>query len=156
MNKFKSVMFAATALFAISGTSLGHEFKVAADINDPVTLRINIMKNVGQATEFLGKMMKGEADFNAQTALASLMVINNAALGMDSLFPEGFESSVESTTAPAVWQNEDGFDVAISKFIVDSGAAVAAKPADLDALGAVFGLVAGNCRSCHQDFRLRH
>lgn len=153
-TSLKVLAFTALTTFAVSATAGGHNL-VPADVNDPVSLRINLMQNVGAATGVASGMMKGEIPFDALTAQSVLATINTAALGMEGLYPAGMEENMRSSAGPNVWANAEGFKAAIAKFIADSGAAKDAKPADLAAFQSVFSTVGGNCKACHQDFRIR-
>ncbi len=48
-----------------------------------------------------------------------------------------------------------GFKAAEDKFLADVKAAVAAAPANVDALKESFGKVAANCGACHKVYRLK-
>ncbi len=145
---------AAIALSVFAANADSHE-SVKADINDPVSLRMNMMKNVVAAIKPLGAMAKGEAAYDQAAAVANLRVMNAAALGFASQFPAGSDTGHNTEASPKIWTDMDGFKAAAAKFIADTDAAVAANPADLDAFKAVFGKVAGNCKSCHEGYRVK-
>jgi len=143
-----------TATLAVSAYAGSHNL-VTADVNDPVTLRINLMQNVGAATGLAAGMMKGEIPFDPLTARAALATINTAALGMSGLFPAGMEENMRSTAGPAIWSDEAGFKSAIAKFIADSGAAKSSAPATVEDLQAAFASVGENCKACHRTYRIK-
>lgn len=156
MNKSLLVLTCAvTTAFTLSANAGSHNL-VVADVSDPVSLRINLMQNVGAAAGISGGMLKGEIPFDPAVANGALAVLNTAALGMQGLFPADSDSNPRSSAAPNVWTDTDGFNAAIAKFISDSGAANKTAPADLAAFGAAFGSVAANCKSCHQDYRVKN
>ena len=70
-------------------------------------------------------------------------------------FPEGSETGMETEAAPAIWSDRAGFDAAVAKFKAAADAGVAAAPADLDGLKAVFGPLTQNCGACHETYRLK-
>lgn len=148
------IAFTAAATMAVSAYAGGHNL-VTADINDPVTLRINIMQNVGAATGLASGMMKGEIPFDPMAAQAALATINTAALGMSGLYPVGAEENMRSSAGPAIWSDADGFKAAIAKFISDTGAAKAAAPATLEELQSAFAAVGANCKACHKSYRIK-
>jgi len=154
-KKLLALTGAAAATITLSANAGGHNL-VVADVNDPVSLRINVMQNVGAAAAVSGGMLKGEIPFDPVVAKGALAVLNTAALGMQGLFPAGSDSNPRSSAAPNVWTDTAGFNAAIAKFIADSGAANKSAPADLAAFGAAFGSVAANCKSCHQAYRVKN
>ena len=145
--KFRT-LFAAAVIGAA-----GFAPAIAAD--EPQVVRQEMMKKVGGATGAMAKMVKGEAEFDAAAALAALATISEVAAGYGEQFPEGSETGMESEAAPAIWSDRAGFDAKLAKFKADADAAVAAAPADLDGLKAVFGPLTQNCGSCHETFRLK-
>ena len=123
-------------------------------IADPIADRKAVMKNVGMAMGTLVKMVKGQMDYDPNAALLAFAVMNNASHGLTSLFPAGSETGGESTAHAKIWSDMGGFEAAVGKFNADTAAAIAAKPADAGAFKAAFGQVAGNCKSCHETYRL--
>lgn len=121
---------------------------------DPIADRRAAMKNVGMAMGTLVKMLKGQMDYDPNAALLSFAVMNNAAIGITSLFPAGTETGGETTAHAKIWSDMAGFTAAMAKFQTDTAAAIAAKPADAGAFKAEFGKVASNCKSCHESYRV--
>ena len=152
----RSLILAAAGAAAIAGASFagGHDM-VKPEIGDPVSLRKNIMKNVGGAMGMLGAIAKGEAEFEPRVAEAAFRTMNAGALGFSGLFPAGSTEAHGTTAGPKIWEDSAGFETAVQKFIDDTAAAVAAKPQDKDAFMAVFGKVAGNCKACHEAYRIK-
>lgn len=148
--------FAAAAGLAsavLAGAAFAHGDK-PAKLDDPVSLRMHMMMNTGAAMKTLGGMAKGELAYDAMLAETSFRVMNAAALGFAAQFPAGSETA-ESEASPKIWSDAAGFEAAAAKFLADTAAAVAAKPADKDAFMPVFGQVASNCKGCHQDYRVK-
>ena len=121
---------------------------------DAISDRKAAMSNVGMAMGAAVKMLKGQMDYDPVVASLAFATMNNAAIGLTSLFPKGTETGGKTTAGPKIWSDMDGFSSAVAKFQADAAAAVAAKPADMDAFKAVFGKVAGNCKACHEGFRV--
>lgn len=121
---------------------------------DAISDRKAAMSNVGMAMGAAVKMLKGEMDYDPVVASLAFATMNNAAIGFTSLFPKGSETGGKTTSSPKIWSDMDGFSSGMAKFQADTAAAVAAKPADMDAFKAVFGKVAGNCKSCHETYRV--
>jgi len=121
---------------------------------DAIADRKAAMKNVGMAMGAAVKMLKGQMDYDPVVASLAFATMNNAAFGLTSMFPKGSETGGETTASPKIWSDMDGFSSAVDKFQADTAAAIAAKPADMDAFKAVFGKAAGNCKSCHEGYRI--
>jgi len=62
----------------------------AAD--SPQEVRHELMEGVGDAAKPVGKMLKGEQEFDAAVVTKSLQVWANAAIEFGELFPEGSET----------------------------------------------------------------
>ncbi len=71
-----------------------------------------------------------------------------------ALFPEGTDKG-DTEASPKIWEDMAGFQAKVDKFKTDAAAALAAAPADLDALKVEFGKVAANCGGCHETFRIK-
>ena len=145
--KFRT-LFAA----AIIGAA-GFAPAIAAD--EPQVVRQEMMKKVGGATGAMAKMVKGEVDFDAAAALAALTTISEVAGTIGGYFPAGSETGMETEAAPAIWTDMDGFTAKLAALKTDADAGVAAAPADLDGLKAVFGPLTKNCGACHETYRLK-
>lgn len=123
-------------------------------MDDPIAARQEAMKSVGGATRTLAGITKGETEFDAAKVVEAFTTMNEVAKKYASLFPEGSETGGDTEAAPAIWSDRAGFDAAVVKFEADTAAAIAAAPADAAALGPVFGQVAGNCKACHEVYRI--
>lgn len=145
--KFRTLF--AAALIGAAG------FAPAIAADEPQVVRQEMMKKVGGATGAMAKMVKGEADFDAAAALAALTTMSEVAGSFGEYFPEGSETGFETEAAPAIWSDRAGFEEKIAAFKSDADAAIAAAPADLDGLKAVFGPLTKNCGTCHETYRLK-
>ena len=139
-------------LFA--GTLAACLMMTTAVFADPIADRKAAMKNVGMAMGAMVKMIKGQNDYDGQTVLLALAVLTNASIGFTSLFPAGTETGGETTAHAKIWSDMEGFSKAMAKFQADAAEAMAGKPADLGTFKAAFGKVAGNCKSCHEIYRV--
>ncbi len=151
----KRPALAAAVLLASAVSAFGQAEKVKPELGDPVSLRMNMMANVGAAIGPLVKMVKGEAEYDAQVAEMSFRVMNSVALGYASQFPEGSDTGHGTEAAPKIWEDKAGFEAAVAKLLADTGEAMEARPADLDAFKPVFGKVAQNCKNCHETYRIK-
>lgn len=127
---------------------------VYASAQDPISQRQAAMKSAGAAAGVSGKMLKGEMDYDAAVALDALTKISEVAQTFGDYFPEGSETGGKTKASPKIWEDPEGWQAALAKFEMDSAAAVAAAPADLDAFKAAFGAIGANCGTCHKAYRL--
>jgi cytochrome c556 len=121
---------------------------------DPIETRKSIMQSVGASAKISGNMAKGELAFDPDVAMAALTTFAAAGHSFPAFFPEGSESGGETRARDTIWSDNGGFVAASEKLAGDAAAAVAAKPADLDAFRAAFGSVAENCQACHEKYRV--
>lgn len=149
--KTPALILAATLAAATAALAASHG---GGAPGDPAAVRQHMMGQVGKAMGHLGAMAKGEQPFDARVVDASLRTMNAVALGFGGQFPAGSESGAETEAAPAIWSDRAGFDASLAKFLADTGAAIEAQASDLDALRAVMGSVGGNCKSCHEGYRI--
>jgi cytochrome c556 len=138
-------------IVAISVLTLGASFASA----DPVEDREALMKANAKAMGGLSSYVKGEKPFDAQDVMAQLTKLSQDAQALDNpaLWPAGSDAGSEAS--PKIWEDPEGFQAALAKFKSDTAAAVAAAPADVDALKAQIGAIGSNCASCHQAFRVK-
>jgi len=139
-------------LLAICGLGLA----TSAVLADPLADRVALMKSNGKAMGNLAPIVKGETGFDSELVMQALTQLAADAQQMDAavLWPAGSDTG-DTTSSPKIWQDMAGFQAAIDKFQADTAAAVAAAPADLDALKVQFGAVASNCGGCHETFRIK-
>ncbi|MAS15508.1 MAG: cytochrome C signal peptide protein [Nitratireductor sp.] len=147
----KKIALAVTALcLSISGVA-------AAD--DPIAVRKAIMQANAASAGLAGAMMKGELEYNPAIAKAAILTLSASAKSFGEFFPDG-SGDGDTTAAPAIWDDAEGFQAALDKYMSDTAAAVEASgkdgPADLAAFQAAIGPVFGNCKSCHENFRVQN
>ncbi|WP_163269042.1 c-type cytochrome [Chelativorans alearense] len=152
MKRFVVYASALCALF-ISAAAV-----TAAD--DPIAVRKALMQSNAASAAASGAMLKGELDYNPAVAKAALATFNATAQAYGDYFPEGSENGGDTTAAPAIWEDPEGYQEALGKFQADVAAALEASgkggPADLAAFQQAVGPVLSNCRSCHEDFRIQN
>ena len=118
--------------------------------DDPTIDRQALMKNVGAAAGAGAKYLKGEAPFDLAAGQMIFRTWNNAALGMGYMFPPGSETGNETEAAKSIWENPNGFNAAVTKFITDTSVNIT----DEASFKAAFGAAAQNCKACHEEFRV--
>ncbi len=120
----------------------------------PQEARHELMEDVGGAAKNIGKMLKGEAPFDAALANEGLRTWADAAATFGDLFPEGSESGYDTEAKATIWTDRAGFDEQLAMFAEASDAAVAANPQSLEALKPAAGAVFKTCKSCHEGYRV--
>ena len=121
---------------------------------DAVTTRKNAMNVSSLAMGTLVPMSKGATAFDAKVVLRALKSLNYVAVTYGDHFPEGSDQG-DTTASPKIWQDMAGFKAAGAKFAADTAAAIANPPQDVAALGAALGAVGGNCKACHDNYRVK-
>ena len=122
--------------------------------DDPRHVRHELMEGVRDAAKPIGQMMRGEAEFDADTVMSSLGVFKEAAATFGDLFPEGTETGMDTEAAPAIWEDRAGFDEALATWQKAIDGAIAASPATGDELGPAVGPVFKSCKGCHDNYRI--
>jgi cytochrome c556 len=131
-------------------------FAGSAAFADPILARQALMKERGKIAGGLSKVVKGETPYDAAAVLTALQALqaNAEKFDADALFPAGSDTG-DTTAAPKIWQDMAGFKATGDKYLADVKAAVAAAPADVDALKAQFNTIGGDCGTCHQSYRIK-
>ncbi|MBT8039367.1 MAG: cytochrome c [Xanthomonadales bacterium] len=122
--------------------------------DSPQEQRQELMEDVGGAAKKIGKMMKGETEFDAAVANQALVVWAESAEPFGKLFPEGSDSGYDTEAKATIWSDPEGFEEQLALFAEKTSAAVAANPQDLEALKASGGAVFKVCKSCHEGYRV--
>lgn len=143
-------MFMRSTLIAASLAAFGLAPALA---QDPIGERQQKMKTMGQQMRVLVPMARGQADYDAEAALAAFVQMNDAAQGYGDLFPEGSDTG-DTRAKPEIWTDRDGFNTAVAAFEEDLAMAVSADVSSLDAFRPVFGAVAQNCGDCHENYQV--
>ncbi|MBZ9741058.1 MULTISPECIES: c-type cytochrome [unclassified Mesorhizobium] len=128
----------------------------SAAFADPILDRQALMKERGKIVGGLSKVAKGEEPFDAAAVLTQLQALqaNAEKFDVEALFPKGSDTG-DTTAAPKIWEDMAGFKAAEDKYLADVKAAVAAAPADADALKTQIGAIGSDCGTCHQGYRVK-
>jgi cytochrome c556 len=121
---------------------------------DVIAQRKEAMKGVGEATKPVGAMMKGEMKFDAAAVQKALMTYQAVAKDFDKYFTDASKTGGETTAAPKVWEDRAGFKKLLDKLVADSAAAAGAIK-DEASFKTEMGKVLGNCKACHDDYRVK-
>ncbi len=121
---------------------------------DVIAQRKDAMKKVGDATKPIGGMLKGEVKFDLATVQGALKVYADVSKDYDKFFPANSKTGGETTAAPKIWDDMAGFKTLLGKL---SASATAASSAIKDeaSFKAEMGKVLGNCKACHDDYRVK-
>lgn len=125
---------------------------VAGD--DPRHERHELMESVKDAAKPVGLMLKGEAEFDADTLMASLKVFHDASGEFGDLFPPGSETGMDTEAAPAIWEDRAGFEQALADWRAAVETALDAKPVSLEDAEPVVGPIFDACKNCHDTYRI--
>jgi cytochrome c556 len=130
----------------------------AAD--DPIAARQAIMDGNGAAAAVAGGILKDEIPYEPALGKLVIAAFNATSHTFQDYFPEGSADPARSGAAPKIWEDPAGFDAALAKFSADVAAAQKASgkdgPADKAAFQAAIQPVLGNCKTCHETFRLKN
>lgn len=150
-NKNSAKMFLAAIAISISGFAYAH-----SGAEGVVKDRMDMMGEIARSMKVIGKMIKGEVEYDAPAAKAAALEIFGHLSHMTEMFPEG-STEKPSEALPAIWENWDEFATLSDKLKTDAKqlAEVAESTSNADAIKAQFGLVGKSCGSCHEKFRLK-
>lgn len=144
MNSLRTLALSGLLMLGVVGVA------VAADA---IEERQTILKGWGDDTRPIGAMLKGEAAFDlakVQTALKAYVAGSPKLVG---LFPDNSKTG-KTEASPKIWDDKAKFDGLFTKLVADAGAASAAIT-DEASFKANIGKVLGNCKACHDDFRMK-
>ncbi|TPJ09051.1 cytochrome C556 [Mesorhizobium sp. B2-7-3] len=128
----------------------------SAAFADPILDRQALMKERAKIVGGLSKVVKGQEPFDAAAVLTQLQALqaNAEKFDVEALFPKGTDTG-DTTAAPKIWEDMAGFKATEDKYLADVKAAVAAAPADVDALKTQIGTIGSDCGTCHQGYRVK-
>ena len=141
-------------LIAISSAAMS--FSAAAQFakpEDAVKYRKAAFTVMGAHTQRLGQMAQGKVPFDAKSAAENAEIVADMAKLPWAAFGEGTETA-DTKAKPEVWKQSAKFKELADKLQADTNKLVTAgKTGKEDAFKAAFTAAAGNCKSCHDDFR---
>lgn len=141
-----------TTAILFLGSMLGASATGAAEPEDVIKYRKNVMKANGAHVAAAGAIIQGKVDYQARLAehARAIETINKDIVG---LFPK--DSDFGDTTAlDAVWSKRAEFEKRARDAAQKSSAfARAVAAGDAKAYGAKFKELSDSCKACHKDFR---
>ncbi len=143
MNMLRIITLA--GVVAIAGTGVAFA--------DAIADRQAILKSWGDDAMPVGKMMKGEAPFDIAKVKAALANFQTNAPKLKDMFPDNSRTG-KTEASPRIWDEKARFVGLFDKLATDAGSAAAAIT-DEASFKANFGKVFGDCKACHDDFRIK-
>jgi cytochrome c556 len=122
--------------------------------SDPISQRKELMKSVGGQARVGAQFAKGDIPFDVTKAKAVFATYASVAGKMPALFPDNSKTGGETTAAPKIWEDMNGFKAAFAKFEADAKAAEASVK-DIDTFKVAFGNMGKNCGACHETYRIK-
>ena len=140
-----------SVLLGLGGLALAH-----SDATGVVKQRMELMKSIAEQMKTVGKMIKGESEFDADQVATAARTIVLHAEKIPDMFPEG-PVEPPSEALPAIWQDWEAFLQLTSDMKVQAGdlSAVAENGADLNDIRLQFAAVGKTCSACHKDYRVK-
>lgn len=120
---------------------------------DAIEERQTILKGFGDATRPVAAMLKGEAPIDLAVAKAALDTYVAGAAKLPAHFPDNSRTG-KTEASPRIWAEKARFEQLFAKLGTDAAAAKTAIT-DPASLKANFGKVLGDCKACHDDFRVK-
>ncbi|MBT8469587.1 MAG: cytochrome c [Deltaproteobacteria bacterium] len=151
---YSRILLLAIACTATACGGKSDPAQAATDDDDPRHVRHELMEGVRDAAKPVGAMLKGEAEFDADTLMSSLKVFHDASGEFGDLFPPGTETGMDTEAAPAIWEDREGFDQALADWRAAVEKAMDAKPATLEDAKPVVGPIFNTCKNCHDTYRI--
>jgi cytochrome c556 len=135
----------AGALLAVCATA------VAAQ-TDPITSRRALERSNDEQAKVGAAMIRGDLPFDLDRAKAVFATFVEVAGKMPNMFPENSKLGGDTTAAPKIWDDPDGFKAAYAKFGSEAKAAADAIK-DESSFQTQFESVVRHCSACHDTFR---
>jgi cytochrome c556 len=142
----RGLLVVASAVAFVSATALAAQ--------NPIEVRKYIMQSKAAAGQIGNAMVRGEKDFDADTAEAVLKSLRAGAFAVNAFFPEEPDVGEATRASPRIWENRADFEAKMAEFQQAAHAAVEAEPQDLESFRTAFSSVAQSCRGCHDEYRL--
>tara|TARA_Y100001936_G_C15826754_1_gene534637 strand:- start:312 stop:749 length:438 start_codon:yes stop_codon:yes gene_type:complete len=134
--------------FIICGTAM---HSIASIESEAVTARTKAMSDISDNMRVLGRMLKGQVDFNLVSAQSAIQNIEDLAAKTPALFEvEAVDPHAEAK--PEIWSNyEDFVDKAMTlqTAAMDAGDSLV----DKNSLKSVIISLGKTCKSCHSLYR---
>ena len=138
-------------LFVVCGLAVAHSGATGI-----VKQRMELMKSIADQMKTIGKMIKGEENFDAQQVAEAAERIVSHAEKVPEMFPEG-SNEAPSEALPAIWQDWETF-LQLSADMKQNASdlrSAALNATDVKSIRPQFAAVGKTCSACHEDFRIK-
>jgi cytochrome c556 len=147
----KTLAAGAAITLVVITTAMAHEGATGM-----VKMRMDAMSAIGDHMKSISAMLTGKTAFDS--ALVSKQAEEIA--GHAAAFPDHFMMQMDdqmTEAAPAIWEKPDEFNKQAAELasLADMLSAKAADADNGDTLMADFQAIAGTCKSCHEQFRIK-
>lgn len=118
----------------------------------PIKERQDHLEAMGKAAGPVGKMFKGDEDFDLAKVQAALTLFQEKAAVLPKLFPDDSKTGEDTEALPAIWENKADFEGRFPK-LAESAKAAAAVITDEFTLADEWPKVVEVCKECHKKYR---
>lgn len=126
-----------------------------AGSHDPILQRQELMEGMkDNALRPMVGMAREQVEFDAAQVADGIDIMRNVAQEAPGLFPEGSDTGHDTEALPAIWEDPEGFEEALSNFGAAVDRAHQAPPQSLDELRAMLNDVLKTCKGCHDTYRV--
>ena len=138
---------------ALAVAAVGVLFASAAvSQEDVVAKRLELMKSLGPSLKAVSEMLKGQTEFDAETAKQAMLKVAEHGKELPALFPEG--SHVGTRASELIWTEFDQFTALYADLEAAGRAgAEAAGANDVEGVKGALEAVGNACSSCHEKYR---
>ncbi|MGB7286358.1 MAG: cytochrome c [Salaquimonas sp.] len=149
--KKRTLAAAAALTLIVTGTAIAHKGATGM-----VKMRMDAMSAIGDNMKSISAMLTGKTTFDGALLSTQAREISDHA----TTFPDHFMMQMDdqmTEASPAIWEKPDEFKKQ-SAVLAELANALSAKAAEAtmgEALTADFQAVAGTCKSCHEQFRIK-
>jgi cytochrome c556 len=120
---------------------------------DAIEARQALLKAIGDDVRPVAAMLKGEAPFDLAKVKAALKTTAEGADKLPAFFPDNSRTG-KTEASPRIWAEKERFLALYGKLAADARAADAAIT-DEASLKATFPKLLGQCKACHDDYRVK-
>jgi len=124
-----------------------------ARAEDAIEARQAILKGIGDATRPAAAMLKGEAPFDLAVVGVALKTQAEGADRLKDFFPDNSRTG-KTEASPRIWAEKERFLGLYARLAADARAAQSAIT-DEASFKATFPKLLGDCKACHDDFRVK-
>ena len=120
--------------------------------NDPIGARKALERSNDEQGRVGAAMIKGDMPFDLDRARTVFATFLENATKVPNLFPENSKTGNDTTAAPKIWDDPDGFKAAYARFAADAKTAQE-RVKDAGSFQTLFENLIQHCRNCHDVFR---